>query len=50
MIEEGYWESSCCSASPLGEVHEDVDESFGLCSQCRDHADFEWIEEEINEE
>lgn len=34
--------STCCGAHPLGEVQEDAyGHSIGICSECRDHADFE---------
>lgn len=29
--------STCCGASPLGEIDRDC----GICSDCRDHATFE---------
>tara|TARA_Y100000004_G_scaffold195349_1_gene262111 strand:+ start:293 stop:550 length:258 start_codon:yes stop_codon:yes gene_type:complete len=45
-FEPEYFESTCCSASPLGEMHESfhLDEYWGLCSTCKDHADFEAID------
>jgi hypothetical protein len=39
--------SSCCGYEPMGELHYDNEskevEMVGLCSKCRDHADFEEV-------
>ena len=36
--------SSCCGYQPMGELHYDNEtkevEMVGLCSKCKDHADF----------
>ena len=39
--------SSCCGYEPMGELHYDNEskevEMVGLCSKCKDHADFEEV-------
>lgn len=39
--------SSCCGYKPMGELHYDNEskevEMVGLCSKCKDHADFEEV-------
>ena len=39
--------SSCCGYEPMGELHYDNEskevEMIGLCSKCKDHADFEEV-------
>ena len=39
--------SSCCGYEPIGELHYDNEskevEMVGLCSKCKDHADFEEV-------
>ena len=40
--------SVCCSALPLWMMHEYEDEWYGLCSQCKEHTHFNYIEEENN--
>ena len=36
--------TSCCGASPLGE------EEIGICSDCREHCDFESDDDDIQTE
>ena len=47
--EEPYYVSSCCTADPLGNIHEldseynihELDsEYYGLCGKCKEHTDF----------
>jgi hypothetical protein len=37
--------STCCGAHALGDVHKSGDDLVGICSDCRDHAMFEEVEE-----
>ena len=38
--------SNCCGALPIGETHDDS----GFCSECREHAVFEYEEDEQQEQ
>ena len=41
------WLSVCCTASPMFELHHyDLEETTGVCSQCREHTTFINYEEE----
>mgnify|MGYP003131731779 CR=1 FL=1 len=40
-IKEEEWWSICCTAPPLYDIDEDVDEPIGLCMHCRDNTVFE---------
>lgn len=33
--------STCCTAKPLGNIHEFDGEHFGNCGDCKEHTDFE---------
>tara|TARA_Y100001938_G_C8013222_1_gene391179 strand:- start:624 stop:824 length:201 start_codon:yes stop_codon:yes gene_type:complete len=37
--------STCCGWSALGNIHEFDNEHFGNCSKCKEHTDFERIEQ-----
>ena len=38
--QEPYYVSSCCTAYPLGNIHEFDGEHYGLCGKCKEHTDF----------
>ena len=36
------WLSNCCTAHPLFDLHhEEMMDTIGICSQCKEHATFE---------
>ena len=37
--------STCCGELPEGNVHELDNEHFGNCGKCKEHTDFERIEQ-----
>ena len=42
--------SSCCTATPYGNIHELDGEHYGLCGKCKEHTDFIDINKENNPE
>lgn len=41
--------STCCGAPPLGETHKTGDDITGICSDCRDHAMFEAVDNDTQD-
>lgn len=41
MTKETEWYSICCTAPPLYDIDESIDEPIGLCMHCRDNTTFE---------
>lgn len=41
--------STCCGAKPIGDTHESEGHHMGMCSDCKDHAEFT-LEDELPEE